>query len=567
MFQVEDMVEADSRATLLHCLLYWEKRQPHKIYLTQPLGNGKIIRYTWKEVGDQVRRMAAHLQSLKLPARSHIAIYGKNSAHWIMADLAIWMAGHVSVPLYPTLNAETAGHVLRHSEARLLFIGKLDGKSDSWSQVKEVIPAYIPCISLPLAPYCEATSWQDILRSTSPLEVVDLPEPDDLATIIYTSGSTGLPKGVMHSFTTMMQVARLMDAQFQVTRHERFLSYLPLAHAAERALVETVSLYVGFELFFAHDLQSFPDDLRRARPTLFFSVPRLWTKFHQGINERISPRYQRLLFRVPVVSRVVRKKILGELGLANVHLAMTGSAPLPASILEWYRQLGLELLEGYAMTENFGYSHVNRPGEVRVGYVGTVQPGVECKIDDNGEVLVKSPGTMLGYYKNPVMTAEDITADGFLRTGDMGEIDSKGRLRITGRVKDLFKTAKGKYVVPVPIEQKLGESPLVEVVCVGGGSLPQPVGLVMLSEDARVELTKRTEKLRIDQELRELLDNVNGGLEPHEKLTCLVVISRPWTMDNGLLTPTLKVRRQAVEAHYGAKFEAWEKLAQAVVWE
>jgi long-subunit acyl-CoA synthetase (AMP-forming) len=558
--------DIDSRATPVHLLLYWEARQPEAVYMTQPLANDEVAHYTWRDVADQARRMASYLQALGLPPRSHIALYGKNSAHWIMADLAIWMAGYVSVPIYPTANAETAAYVLQHSEAKALFVGKLDGMNDSWLQVKDIIPADLPCIRLPLAPAYDGPQWQDLVTKTSPLEIKTLSEPEDLATIVYTSGSTGLPKGVMHNFATMLQVAHSVEGQWKFDRRERMLSYLPLAHVAERVLVETVSLFIGCHVFFTHDLQSFPADLRRARPTFFFSVPRLWTKFYQGVNEKIPPAAQRVLLRLPLVNRIVRKRILEKLGLQDVRVATTGSAPLPVAILEWYRKLGLELLEGYAMTENCGYSHVNSPGDNRPGYVGYTQPGVECRISAEGEVQVKSPGNMLGYYKNPEKTAEDLLPDGFLRTGDTGEIDEQGRLKLTGRVKDIFKTPKGKYVAPVPIEQKLGEHPSIEMVYVGGTCLAQPVGLLFLAEKMRLELAKNTDKSRIQKELEQLLETVNKDLEMHEKLAFLVVLNEPWTMESGLLTPTMKIRRQAIETYYAAKFMAWAAMQKSVVW-
>lgn len=561
----EHLTDNDLRATHLHCFLYWEQKQPHAVFMTQPLGEGRVLRYTWCEVGDQVRRMAAWLRSL--PPRSHVGIYGKNSAHWIMADLAIWMAGHVSVPLYPTLNAETARYVLEHGDVRALFIGKLDGKVDSWNQVKEIIPSDLTCIGLPLSPPFDCTSWDDVMRSTEPLHAYALPDPDDLATIMYTSGSTGLPKGVMHSFRSMMQVGRLAEQEFSLGRHDRVLSYLPLAHAAERAMVETTVLVGGGQLFFAHDLQSFMEDLRRARPTFFFSVPRLWVKFHQGINQKLPPAAQRWLFRVPVVRSAVKRRLLDELGLRHVRVAITGSAPLPAEILQWYRKLGLELLEGYAMTENFGYSHLNRPGDNRLGFVGYAQSGVDCRVSEEGEVLVRSPGTMLGYYKSPEKTAEDLMPDGFLKTGDRGTLDANGCLRLTGRIKDLFKTAKGKYIAPVPIELKLGATSLVEAACVGGCGLPQPVAFVMLAEEVRTALSHGSPNGQLNQELQKLLRDVNATLDPHEKLAFMVVVRDLWTMENGLLTPTLKIKRHAIEAHYALRLEAWSRLKQPVVWE
>ncbi|MDR3418932.1 MAG: AMP-binding protein [Nevskia sp.] len=554
------MQNPDYKATLPACLLYWEKTRPDAVYLTQPQADGSAVDYTWRQVGDQARRMAAYLRSLDLPPRSQIALLGKNSAHWIMADLAIWLAGHVSVPLYPTLNAQTAAYILEHSEARLLFVGKMD---ELWPLVAPGIPAQLPRITLPLGPSLQGVrGWDEIVAQTPRLETVAKREPDELATVIYTSGSTGLPKGVMISFGAMVRTVCHGDRMFKINRDDRMLSYLPLAHAAERALVEAPSLYHGFRVYFAWSLETFVQDLRRARPTLFFSVPRLWTKFQQGICQKLPLQRQKRLFRVPVLSRVVKRRILSELGLQDVRLALTGSAPLAPALIEWYRKLGLELLEGYAMSENFAYSHSNMPGDMVVGTVGCPAPGVEQRIADNGEILVKSPSDMMGYFKDPQKTAESFTEDGFLKTGDMGSLDDQGRLKITGRVKELFKTAKGKYVAPVPIENRLGRNEKIEAVCVAGAGQPQPFALLLLGQDARTG-----ERSALDAELAGLLREVNAVLEEHEKLDYLVVVKEPWTMQNGYLTPTMKVRRNVVEGRYLSQADGWREARQEVVWE
>ena len=555
------MPEYDRQASLLDCLQHWERTAPDRVYLTQPHADGSTIDYSWSEVAGQARRMAAHLLALRLPPRSQIALLGKNSAHWIMADLAIWMAGHVSVPLYPTLNADTARYILEHSEARLLFVGKMD---ELWPQVVPGVPASLPRIALPLSPAGDdSPRWDAIVARTTPLQAIPVRDPAELATIIYTSGSTGLPKGVMISFGAMMETVRRGAQMFGISPADRMLSYLPLAHAAERALVESPSLYHGYRVYFAWSLASFVRDLRRARPTIFFSVPRLWTKFYQGVCETLPPSKQKLLFRLPLISRMVKRKILAQLGLEHVRFALTGSAPLAPSLLQWYRRLGLELLEGYAMSENFSYSHTSLPGETRIGYVGRTNPGVEQRIGEGGEVLVKSPSTMLGYFKNPQLSADVMTADGFLRTGDMGELDGQGRLRITGRVKDLFKTSKGKYVAPVPIENRLGEHPRIEAVCVAGNGQPQPFALLMLSAESQAQ----RQDASLAAELQALLHQVNNVLEEHEKLDYLVVVKDPWTMDNGFFTPTMKIRRNMLESRYLSLADHWRESGQEVVWE
>lgn len=553
------------KQTSLHCLFYWADQAPDRVYLTQPYPDGRVEDITWAQAADQVSRMAAHLSSLNLPERSNIAILGKNSAHWILADLAIWAAGHASVPLYPTLNGDTAAYVLEHSEAKLMFLGKLDGTADGWNDIKGHIPDDLPLISLPLSPRDDTPTWAGLIAENEPAEP-KLPDPDALATLVYTSGSTGRPKGVMHSFRTMISVADGLQQLFPVSAEERMLSYLPLAHVAERAAVETQSLYYGFHLYFANSLDTFQEDLQRARPTLFFSVPRLWMKFYLGVNAKLPPKKQRVLFRLPILGSLVKKKVLKQLGLDHCRAALTGAAPLSAEIIGWYRNLGLELLEVYGMSENFGYSHANRPGQAKVGTVGQANPGVEQRIGEGGEVQVKSPGQMLGYYKNEEKTREDVTDDGFLKTGDMGEIDGEGYLRITGRVKDLFKTSKGKYVVPVPIESRFNH-PQAEVVCVAGANQPQPCLMVLLSEEARATLATGVDRAGLEQELTEQLDAVNASCEAHEKLAFVVVVKEPWTMENGMLTPTMKIKRNVIEEFYTRKMDEWFGQGKKVVWE
>jgi long-chain acyl-CoA synthetase len=550
--------------TLLDCLDHWAAAQPNKVYFTQPFSAEKTVDYTWAQVADQVNRMAAYLQSLNLPEKTHIGILGKNSAHWIMADLAIWRAGHVSIPLYPTLNAETAEYVLDNSDSKMIFIGQMD---ELWRVVEKGIPVDMPTITLPLAPQlAHAKKWDDIVATTAPTQNPVKRSKDEMATMLYTSGSTGKPKGVMISFNAMISALRGTSKVMTFNSSDRMISYLPLAHAAERAILETGSLFYGFHVYFSFGLDSFIQDLQRARPTLFFSVPRLWTKFYNGICGKIPLGVQHVIFRIPILSALFKKFLLKKLGLSEVRMALSGSAPLAPALMSWYRNLGLDLLEGYAMSENFAYSHCSLPGKVRVGYVGNTYPGVECKISEVGEVLVKSPCNMMGYYKNPELTAQSYTEDGFLKTGDMGVVDEQGRLKITGRVKELFKTSKGKYIAPVPIENRLNGHELIEAVCVTGPSFSKPFALVMLPLEEHKQVEQNpSEAARVESEMAELLQNVNDQLEAHEKLSCIVVVKDLWSMENGFLTPTMKIKRNVIEEHYLPKAEAWVKMKKSVV--
>jgi long-chain acyl-CoA synthetase len=557
----------DPLSSPLDALLFWEKETPDRLYMTQPLGNGSVMELTWAQAADQARRMATWLLAQGFPKGSCIALTGKNTAHWIIADLAIWMAGHVSVPLFPTLSAEMAKYILEHCEAKLMFVGRLDGVTDSWNSVREVLPPAMKLVRLPMAPQLPETltaeNWDDIIAHNPPLQKFVPRGMDELATIIYTSGTTGKPKGVMHNFKSLGAGPNASRESWEPGPHDRMLSYLPLAHIAERAAVEVPSLLFGFQVYFNDSLETFLVDLRRARPTRFFSVPRLWTKFYQGVNAKLPPAKQKLLFALPIIGSRVKRKILTGLGLDSVKIGFTGAAPLPEHIVRWYGSLGLEIVDVFGMTENAATSHAIRKGEPAPGTVGRPLPGVECRLDENGEILVKSPGKMMGYYKMPQETADAYTSDGFLKTGDRGELDAQGRMRITGRTKDLFKTSKGKYITPVPMENRLAAFPGIEAVCVTGPGLPQPFGLVLLSPGVPGEEGREG----FGNSLAAHLDTVNAQLMEHERLSCLVVVKETWTTASGLLTPTLKIRRNAIEERYLDKADGWCNRRQKVVWE
>lgn len=550
---------------LLECVYYWEKNTPNRMYLTQPMGgdDANIRTWSWKEAVDEARRMAAYLKSLDLPDRSHIALCSKNCAYWIIADLAIWMAGHVSIPIFPILTVDIVQYTLEHSESRLLFVGKLD---PVWEEMKKGVPADLPMIAFPLAPENDYTQWDDIIAKHEPLAKPVERTLEEMATIIYTSGSTGKPKGAMMSFSAMHKSARGICEYLKTHADDRILSYLPLAHSFERFIVESHSLYAGFPLYFAESLDTFLQDLQRARPTLFISVPRLWLKFQLGVFQKVPPKKLNRLLKIPILSGIVKKKILTQLGLNHVRFAGSASAPIPKEIIEWYRNLGLELLEGYGMTENMAYSHCTKPGEVRPGYVGPPYPDVQQRISEDGEILVKSPGNMTGYYKMPEKTAEDFTEDGFFKTGDMGEIDEKGRLKITGRIKELFKTSKGKYVAPVPIENRLANHHRVEACCVTGVGYPQPYGVVMLSEMARWAL-EQAGRPTIESELAEHLSSINAALPHHEQLAFLALVKDEWLPENGFLTPTMKLKRSRLEETYGPLADGWFAEKKPIVWQ
>jgi len=550
----------------LQRLYHWEQTTPERTQFVQPLGGGMVRSFSWREVMDQTRRMAAHLKSLGLGPGDKVALMSKNTAWWLMADWAIWMAGCTSVPLYPTLAADTIRQILEHSEAKLLFVGKLDG----FEGMKPGIPAGLPCIGMPLAPAAPAIDgpkWDDIIAKTQPLAGNPVRDGDELATIMYTSGTTGMPKGVMHSFNTFAWSVQSGLKRLDLGQDTRMLSYLPLSHVAERTLVEHGLLATAMTVYFAESLETFTQDLQRARPTAFFSVPRLWVKFQQGVSAKMPPAKLQRLLKIPILRGIVRKKILGALGLDQCQFAAGGAAPMPPELLKWYEQLGLPIVEVYGMTENCGVSHATLHGVQRPGTVGKPYDGVMSRLDPaNGEIQVKSPGLMLGYYKEPELSKQAFTDDGWLHTGDKGQLDGEGNLRITGRVKDLFKTSKGKYVAPAPIEDRLVMHNAIEACCVTGANLGQPLAIVMLNADAVQRAKDSAGRGELEGSLAGHLKGINATLDPHEQLDSLIVVTEPWTVDNGFITPTFKVKRNRVEEVYAAKYEAWAESRKPVIW-
>ena len=550
----------------LQRLYHWEQTAPNRVALTQPLGSGAVQDFTWGQIGDQVRRMAVHLQSQGWEPGSKVAILSKNCAWWMMSDLAIWMAGHVSVPLYPTLAPETVRQILTHSEARACFIGKLDG----WEGMKPGVPDGLPCISYPLSPLDAIENyegWDAICGRTQPLQGTPLRQGDELATLIYTSGTTGSPKGVMHSFENFAWALDSGLKRIPMSADDRMLSYLPLAHVVERMLVEHGWLRTGMQVYFAESLDTFAADLQRARPTIFFSVPRLWVKFQQGVHHKMPPAKLNRLLGIPILGGIVRRKVMKALGLDQCQFAAGGAAHMPLALLQWYSRLGLHINEGYGMTENLALSHITEPGKNQQGTVGPVYEGVEHRIDPaTGEVQMRSQALMLGYYKDPEKSREAFTADGWLRTGDKGEIDAQGLLRITGRVKDLFKTGKGKYVAPAPIEDKLVVHEAVEACVVTGANLGQPLGIVMLNPEAVARAANSGTRAELESSLAQHLQRINATLDPHEQLQCIVLVTTAWTVDNDVITPTFKVKRNRIEDLYAKHYEAWENTGSKIIW-
>jgi long-chain acyl-CoA synthetase len=483
----------ESASNPLEVFLYWERNIPDQLFLRQPI-NDVNHDWTYRQAGEHIRRIAAALLKYHLPPKSQVAILSKNCAHWVMADLAIWMAGHASV-----------------------------------------------------------------LKNNEPLKDLVKRDPKETATIKYTSGTTGNPKGVMITFAALNYPVANALKLYGAPNHGRFFSYLPLSHIAERMLVELGALYSGSEIHFSESLEKFPDNLMNTQPTVFLAVPRIWAKFREKIEQKM-PKLDRLL-KIPVVSTIVKKAIRKKLGLSKAKFIACGAAPISVDMLQWFYKLDILIQEVYGMTENLAYSHTNLK-DAKFGTVGRAWPDVEVRFSEQGELLMRHPALMTGYYKEPQLSASMFTEDGFLKTGDKGEVDSEGFTTITGRIKDQFKTDKAKFVDPAPIELKLLSNADMEQVCVVGMGIPQPIALVVLSA-----LGKQKSKSEVEASVKRSLDEINPQLESYERIRAAIILKQDWTVENGLMTPTLKVKRNEVEKIYLPKYPKWYEQNQTIIWE
>jgi long-chain acyl-CoA synthetase len=553
-------MEVTREKSILEYFYHWEKHTPNEVFLKQPFGDD-FLDFTWQKAGEQIRKLSNYIKSLGLAPKSNIALISKNCAEWIITDLAIMHSGHVSVPMYPTLTAAQVNQILVHSEAKLVFIGKLD----DWQHMKAGIPSNLQCISFPnYNADDEHAQWDDIMANY-PIDTQDtLPNGNELFTIIYTSGTTGNPKGVMVDFAAVSEcLYATRNFVFAERTGTRFFSYLPLCHIAERNIVESLAIVTGGVIFFAENLDTFSKNLQNANPTHFLAVPRIWTKFQLGILSKLPQKKLNILLRIPIVSSLIKKKIKKGLGLSETWMCYTGAAPMPVSLIQWFGKLGIDIHEAYGMTENLGAVCMMPLGKKVEGSVGKVYPSMEVNIDkDTGEILTRSKWNMLGYYKEPQMTAETLDKEGWIHTGDVGELDNDGYLKITGRVKEMYKTSKGEYVAPAQIEMGFAENSNVEQICVVGQNLPQPLALVVLSEIGR-----KVSRAELVENFKEQLNTLNPTLKSYEKVKKIVVLKELWTVENNKMTPTMKIKRNVIEKEFEPSYEKWYEDSEVIIFE
>lgn len=524
-----------------------EQEFANEVFLRQPF-NGVYTTWTWKEAADECRRMATAIKALHLRERSHIAILSKNCAHWMMADIAIMMAGCVSIPIYPTLTAASIQPILEHSDAKAIFIGKLD----DFASQESGIPANLTRIAFDAYGRKEQHNWSELIAQSTPSKEVYQWSTDEILTIIYTSGTTGKPKGVMHTAGNFDIVLHAAIKELRLPKRSVLFSYLPLSHIAERIGIEMNGIYNASVISFAESIDTFAKNVAEVQPHIFFAVPRLWGKFREGVLKKIPQKKLNLLLSIPIINGIIKKSIKQKLGLSRTTHIYSASAPIAVELLKWFEKLDIKIVQALGMTEDCVYAHFERPYEFRHGSVGKPFAGLQVKITEEGELRVKSPANTKGYYKEPELTAELFDEEGYLKTGDICEYDHDGFLFVTGRIKDQFKTDKGKYISPAPIEMKILANPDIEQTCVVGMGIPQPIALVTLSD-----IGKQKTKEQLDESLSALLSTVNTTLEHHELLAKMVIMKENWLIENGLLTPTLKVKRNQVEKIHQQFYPHW----------
>ena len=545
----------------------WEKQLKDKPYLKQPFGD-KWEEYTWGEVGDMARRLATGLKSLNLREGAHIGIYSKNCREWIISDLAIVMAGYVSVPFFPSLNGKELAYIMDYGDVDALFIGKIE----TWDQIKDDLPEGMPLIKFPHYDGCSNVTkgheWFKFIDSHEPMQNPNKPKLSDLWTIIFTSGTTGNAKGVMLTYQAIDGIKVVLDDPnnplgIKHDGNNDFISYLPLNHIFERVVIEWCSFRYGGTISFVESLDTFAKNLKAVQPHVFAAAPRVWTKLQLGLLNKFPQKKLDKLLKIPLLSSLLKKLIKKGLGFSKARIVVSGSAPMPVVLIESFRKVGVYITNGYGMTENCAIcSSVDGRDFEKLHTVGQPQKGVKLKIDEEtGEILMKGPFIMKGYYKNEELTNTTLRG-GWLHTGDKGFLDEDNYLHITGRVADSFKTSKGEYIEPLTLEQYFVNINEIEEVCVVGLGIAQPLCLIQLSE-----IGKNTSREVISKMLTDRLAKVNSDLVNYKKISTLIIVKDEWTQQNGIVGPTQKLKRGAIEDKYSKDYLNWHNFNEEVIFE
>ena len=542
----------------------WEKEKANDPFLRQPFGDN-WFEYTWAEVGLMARKIASAIDSYNLPEKSHIGLISKNCREWVIADLAIMMSGHISVPFFPTLKSYELENLIDFGEVKLLFAGKLENWEEQSKGVKN-----IPIISFPNyknhSAIPNSANWNELLSKFEPKTDNYHPKLKDIWTIVFTSGTTGDPKGVVIDYNTIYLTKDIIENKVNPLAVNRdgnntFLSYLPLNHIFERVVIESSCLRYGGTMSFVESLDSFGKNLSDVQPTTFAGVPRIYNKFREKVLEKMSQKKLNTLLKIPIISKIVKNKIKKSLGWSRAGAIVSGAAFLPQEIIDWYSKLDVNILNGYGMTENCCVcSYLDTKSPSGKGSVGLPWDMVEVRIGDDGSILNKGPFLLKEYFKNKEYT-DEVLVDGWFNTGDKGYIDENGYLHITGRVKDIFKTSKGKYIEPHLIEEKFEKSNLFQQLCVVGLGLSQPILLGVPNEISKLNKDETTEKMN------KFLEKINSSMDSYKKIKKVVFLSDEWTPENDLTTPTLKIKRAKIDEEFAKNYESWYNNDNVIIWQ
>ena len=478
------------------------------------------------------------------------------------------MAGYISVPFFPTLKSHEMKHLIDFGDVEALFVGKLEG---NWDEMKQGIDTNnLPIIAFPHyegnSKVDEGHQWHDFISKFEPQTENYYPDVDDVWTIIFTSGTTGASKGAVIKYESLMNTREIHEAYnplaIDVGGDNRFISYLPLNHIFERICIEWTCLRYGGSISFVESLETFGQNLADIKPTTFQGVPRIYTKFQEKILSKMPQKRLNILLKIPLISSIIKKKLQAALGMSEVRVVVSGAAALPVSLIDWYKTIGIYIYNGYGMTENCCVcTNLDPYQPLGVGSVGKVSsPSVKLKITDEGEVCMTGPFLLDSYYKNEETTNETLR-DGWLHTGDLGYIDDDGFLYITGRVKDIFKTSKGKYIEPSVLESYFGNITEFQQMCIVGLGLDQPILLAVPSVKAK------SDRDAVSKKLSDFLVKVNSDLDGYKKIKKIILVKDEWVPENGLTTPTLKIKRAKIDERFSENYQEWYKSSQAVIWE
>jgi long-chain acyl-CoA synthetase len=521
-------------------LTQWANQAPDRVWLRDRQGD-HFDEWTWLEAKEEIDAVANWLER-EFPAQTKIAILSRNRAHWILADLAGIGAGHVIVPLFTTLPRSTAQYILEFSEVDLLFLGE----AENWERIQTILPDHVKVITLPGVDHAGSlTRWEDILTQSKGQTPEYRCEPEEMVSLVFTSGTTGEPKGVIQTHDSMLIPTARFDYAFQLRKNPRFFSFLPLSHVAERQLVEMQSIITCGVIDFNESLETLNRDMKDCQPNFFFGAPRVWEQLQQAVLSGFGSQAAMdaaLAQNAGETAATVRQ----NMGLSDTDYMLTAAAPISTALIDWYEKLDLQLMEGYGQTEAMGLI-ANRKGERKVGTIGRNIDVVEVRLSKEGELQVKGPGLCPGYYKSPEKTAETFV-DGWVYTGDKAWIDDEGYVTLTGRMKEYFKTIHGKFVAPVPIEDAFSDNPYTEQLCLIGRGYSKTVMVCSLTELAQSE-----DKSIIAEALCTLASKINSHTEKHARIGVIMVCPEPWSIENRILTPTLKIRREEIDERFGPR--------------